>query len=137
MPRTTLAFKAALPALALLLGACAAPPPPPGPDFSVVRFSHDNPDEIVGQKLDGKNTEDGKSFKVKAGSHDLVVVVQRQDTNGKMQYCFATLQYANFKDDEVYNIHEDRLGRKVFLQLRRHTEVLATNEGPLNCSPGS
>ncbi|EIK97235.1 lipoprotein [Pseudomonas sp. M47T1] len=130
-------LKAALAAATLSLCACATPPPNPGPDYSVVRFSHDNPDEVLGEKLDGKSTSDGRTFKIKAGSHDLVVIVQRQDTNGKMQYCFTTLHYAQFKDDEVYNIHEDRLGSKVFLQLRRHTDVLATNTGGLNCSPGS
>jgi len=126
-----------LSALTLLLCACATPPPNPGKDFSVVRFSHDNQDEVLGEKLDGKSTEDGRTFKVKEGSHDLVVVVQRQEANGKMQYCFATLEYASFKDDEIYNIHEVRIANKVSLQLRRHTDVLATNTGGLNCSPGS
>lgn len=137
MLKAKLPLQATLSALTLLLCACATPPPNPTQDYSVVRFSHDNQDEVIGEKLDGKNTEDGRTFKVKAGSHDLVVIVQRQDPNGRMQYCFATLSYAQFKDDEVYNIHEDRLGRKVFLQLRRHTDVLATNTGGLNCSPGS
>lgn len=124
-------------ALALSLAACATPPPAPGPDFSVVRFSHDNQDEVLGEKLDGKTTEDGRTFKLPSGAHDLVVIVQRRDTNGKMQFCFATIEYAQFKDGEVYNIHEQRLGDKVSLQLRRHTEVLATNTGRVNCSPGS
>ncbi|WP_455925236.1 PA0061/PA0062 family lipoprotein [Pseudomonas putida] len=130
-------LKTALCGLTLALCACAAPPPPPGPDFSVVRFSHDNQDDVLGQKLDGKTTEDGRTFKIPAGSHDVVVIVQRRETNGKMQYCYANISYANFQDGEVYNIHEQRIGDKVSLQLRRHTEVLATNNGGLNCSPGS
>ncbi|WP_277964152.1 PA0061/PA0062 family lipoprotein [Pseudomonas sp. RIT-To-2] len=137
MLKTTRPAKAVLCALTLSLGACATPPPNPGPDFSVVRFSHDNQDEVLGQKLDGKTTEDGRTFKIPAGSHDLVVIVERRDPNGKMQFCYAKIEYAQFKDGEVYNIHEQRIADKVSLQLRRHQEVLATNTGGLNCSPGS
>ncbi|WP_213880898.1 hypothetical protein [Pseudomonas sp. dw_358] len=119
-----------------LLSACAGPMPKPNPKDAWIGIRDDSQNVVVAEKVDGKNTADGRFFEVKPGTHKLQVMVYDERTNDDTQTCSADLSYSDFKAGEHYRVVESDLGFRLSANLMdAHGNVLA-HTGPLHCTAG-
>ncbi|KPW81941.1 putative Lipoprotein [Pseudomonas syringae pv. cerasicola] len=110
-------------ALALTaLSGCAGPLPAVSPDMAWVDMRTITGQLIMGDKLDGENTYDGRYFQVTPGSHELQVRYDYEYRSGGMgmigdEYteitCYVSVRYDHFAAGQRYVLEVRSLANSV------------------------
>ncbi|KMT56507.1 PA0061/PA0062 family lipoprotein [Pseudomonas fildesensis] len=134
-----------LPAVALLLSACASTPiPPVDPQQAWVDFATPTPGAklVMAQRLDGKNLNDGRYFQMPPGSHELMVRFDFEVPAGAglgglgqtmYRTCFMTLEYKNFQAGQRYVLEGRSLAFTPNIRLYNAARQLLAEERSVNC----
>lgn len=123
-------------AAACLLSACAGPVPKQDPSEAWIGLRDDGQDVLLGERVDGKNTYDGRFFEVKPGGHDLQVMLYDERTNDNTETCQADIQYSGFKAGQRYRVVETNLGNALSATLQDVHGATLAHSGPMDCMPG-
>lgn len=134
-----------LPAVALLLSACASTPiPPVDPQQAWVDFATPTPGAklVMAQRLDGKNLNDGRYFQMPSGSHELMVRFDFEVPAGAgfgglgqtmYRTCFMTLEYKSFQAGQRYVLEGRSLAFTPNIRLYNTARQLLAEERSVNC----
>ncbi len=130
--------------LATLAG-CAGPLPAVNPDMAWVDMRTITGQLIMGDKLDGKNTYDGRYFQVTPGSHELQVRYDYEYRSGGMgmigdEYteitCYVSVHYDHFAAGQRYVLEVRSLANSVDAWLydaERKVVAEEEEEGGVHC----
>lgn len=128
-----------IPALSavLLLSACAGPMPKADPSEAWIGLQEEAPNDLMAERVDGKNINDGRYFEVKPGAHRLdVTLFEEEAGDDNQQDCRGHVTYGNFKAGEHYTLVESSLGTTVRAELKDgHGKEVAQTED-FSCMPG-
>ena len=130
--------------LATLAG-CAGPLPAVNPDMAWVDMRTITGQLIMGDKLDDKNTYDGRYFQVTPGSHELQVRYDYEYRSGGMgmvgdEYteitCYVSVRYDHFAAGQRYVLEVRSLANSVDAWLydaERKVVAEEEEEGGVHC----
>jgi len=128
-----------IPALSavLLLSACAGPMPKADPSEAWIGLQEEAPNDLLAERVDGKNINDGRYFEVRPGAHRLdVTLFEEEPGDENQQDCRGHVEYNNFKAGEHYTLVETSLGTNVRAELKdAHGQEVAQTED-FSCMPG-
>jgi len=123
--------------LVLLLSACAGPMPKQDPGEAWIGLKEEGNSDLMAERVDGKNINDGRYFEVTPGAHRLdVTLYEEEPGDDNQQDCQGRVEYKNFKAGEHYTLVESSLGTTVRASLKdgHGKEVAATQD--FSCMPG-
>jgi hypothetical protein len=109
-----------IPSLSLvcLLSACAGPMPKADPSEAFIGLEQPGSDDLLAQRVDGRNVNDGRYFEVKPGAHRLdMTLISGADGNSADLNCMGRLDYSGFKAGEHYQIDASSEGLKAGVSL--------------------
>jgi len=123
--------------LVALLSACAGPMPQPDPSEAWIGLQEEAPNDLLAERVDGRNIDDGRYFQVRPGAHRLdVTLFEEPAGDANQEDCTGHISYSAFKAGEHYTLVESSLGQSVSAQLLdSHGKPLARSED-FNCMPG-
>lgn len=90
--------------LVLLLSACAGPMPKQDPAQAWIDLKEEGTSDLMAERVDGKNTRDGRYFEVTPGAHRLDVTLYEGATGDQNQVdCQGDVKYPAFKAGSITN----------------------------------
>ena len=123
--------------LVLLLSACAGPMPKQDPSEAWIGFKEEGNSDLMAERVDGKNTQDGRFFEVMPGAHLLDVTLYEGATGDENEVdCQGKLNYTGFKAGEHYELIESSLGPEVSARLVDSHGKEVAHTADFNCMPG-
>lgn len=88
--------------LVLLLSACAGPMPQPDPKEAWISLEEEGPSDLLAERVDGKNVDDGRYFEVQPGAHRLDVTLFEEVGGDSNQVdCHGHVSYPNFQAGSI------------------------------------
>ncbi|AVB17905.1 MULTISPECIES: PA0061/PA0062 family lipoprotein [Pseudomonas syringae group] len=130
---------------ALTLAGCAGPLPAVDPGMAWIDMRTLTGQLIMADKLDGKNTYDGRYFQVTPGSHELQVRYDYEYRSGGMgmigdEYteitCYVSVRYEHFAAGQRYMLEVRSLANSVDAWLydeKRNVVADEEQEGGVHC----
>lgn len=109
-----------IPGLSLicLLSACAGPMPKADPSEAWIGLEQPSSADLLAQRVDGRNVNDGRYFEVKPGAHRLdMTLLSGADGNSTDLNCMGSLDYNGFKAGEHYQVNASSEGLKANVSL--------------------
>ncbi|WP_085596366.1 MULTISPECIES: hypothetical protein [unclassified Pseudomonas] len=128
-----------IPALSLVLAlsACAGPMPKADPNDAWISLEEEAPSDLMAERVDGKNVDDGRYFQVRPGAHRLDVTVFEDSTgDSNQQDCNGHVSYSGFKAGEHYKLVESTLGTEVRARLYDGQGKQVASASGFRCMPG-
>ncbi|AKA25102.1 hypothetical protein [Pseudomonas chlororaphis] len=123
--------------LVLLLSACAGPMPKPDPGEAWISLEEEGPSDLMAERVDGKNVDDGRYFEVQPGAHRLDVTLFEEVGGDSDQVdCRGSVSYPNFKAGEHYKLVESTLGTEVRARLYDGKGKQVASARGFECMPG-
>lgn len=126
-----------LPGLGLvcLLSACAGPMPKADPSEAFIGLEQPGSADLLAQRIDGQQVNEGRYFEVKPGAHRLdMTLISGADGNSLDLSCTGHLSYSEFKAGEHYQVNASSEGLKAGVSLMdSHGNQLAQSRG-FRCS---
>ena len=123
--------------LALLLTACAGPMPKQDPGEAWIGLQEEGNSDLMAERVDGKNINDGRYFEVTPGAHKLDVTLYEGATGDENEVdCQGNVNYQNFKAGERYKLVESSLGTHVSATLVDASGNEVAHTADFNCMPG-
>jgi len=123
--------------LVLLLSACAGPMPQPDPRQAWISLEEEGPSDLMAERVDGKNVDDGRYFEVQPGAHRLDVTLFEEVGGDSNQVdCRGQVSYPNFKAGEHYKLVESTLGTEVRARLYDGEGKQVARVRDFECMPG-
>ena len=84
--------------LALLLTACAGPMPKQDPGEAWIGLQEEGNSDLMAERVDGKNINDGRYFEVTPGAHKLDVTLYEGATGDENEVdCQGDVNYQNLR----------------------------------------
>ena len=104
--------------MVLLLSACAGPMPQQDPSEAWISLKEEGNSDLMAERVDGKNVNDGRYFEVTPGAHRLDVTLFDGATGDENQVdCQGKVNYTGFRAGEHYELIESSLGPEVSARL--------------------
>jgi uncharacterized protein YaiE (UPF0345 family) len=104
--------------LVCLLSACAGPMPKADPSEAFIGLEQPTSADLLAQRVDGHNVNDGRYFEVKPGAHRLdMTLISGADGNSLDLNCMGQLDYSGFKAGERYQVNASSEGLKAGVSL--------------------
>jgi len=104
--------------LVCLLSACVGPMPKADPSEAFIGLEQPASADLLAQRVDGQNVNDGRYFEVKPGAHRLdMTLISGADGNSLDLNCMGRLDYGQFKAGERYQINASSEGMKAGVSL--------------------
>ncbi|MGN7741018.1 PA0061/PA0062 family lipoprotein [Pseudomonas sp. 22526] len=123
--------------LVLLLSACAGPMPQPDPKEAWISLEEEGPSDLMAERVDGKNVDDGRYFEVQPGAHRLDVTLFEEVGGDSNQVdCRGHVSYPNFQAGEHYKLVESTLGTEVRARLLDAQGKQVARVRDFECMPG-
>ena len=123
--------------LVLLLSACAGPMPKQDPAQAWIGLKEEGTSDLMAERVDGKNTRDGRYFEVTPGAHRLDVTLYEGATGDQNQVdCQGDVQYKAFKAGEHYQLIESSLGPEISTALVDSSGKEVAHTADFTCMPG-
>ncbi|AZD07893.1 lipoprotein, putative [Pseudomonas chlororaphis] len=123
--------------LVLLLSACAGPMPQPDPSQAWISLEEEGPSDLMAERVDGKNVDDGRYFEVQPGAHRLDVTLFEEVGGDSNQVdCRGQVSYPSFKAGEHYKLVESTLGTEVRARLYDGEGKQVASVRDFECMPG-
>lgn len=124
--------------LVLLLSACAGPMPKADPSEAWISLEEEEgPSDLMAERVDGKNVDDGRYFEVQPGAHRLDVTLFEEVGGDSDQVdCRGSVSYPNFKAGEHYKLVESTLGTEVRARLYDGKGKQVASARGFECMPG-
>ncbi|AZD29126.1 PA0061/PA0062 family lipoprotein [Pseudomonas chlororaphis] len=123
--------------LVLLLSACAGPMPQPDPREAWISLEEEGPSDLLAERVDGKNVDDGRYFEVQPGAHRLDVTLFEEVGGDSNQVdCRGHVSYPSFKAGEHYKLVESTLGTEVRARLYDGKGKQVASAHGFECMPG-
>ncbi|UCR85309.1 PA0061/PA0062 family lipoprotein [Pseudomonas chlororaphis] len=123
--------------LVLLLSACAGPMPQPDPKEAWISLEEEGPSDLLAERVDGKNVDDGRYFEVQPGAHRLDVTLFEEVGGDSDQVdCRGHVSYPNFQAGEHYKLVESTLGTEVRARLFDAQGKQVASAHGFECMPG-
>lgn len=127
--------------LATLAG-CASPLPAVDPNMAWIDMNTFTGRLVMADRLDGKNTEDGRYFQVTPGSHQLQVRYDYEYRSGGMGImsddlkeitCYIEVQYDHFAAGQRYRLEVRSIANSVDAMLYDAQRKVVAEEGNTHC----
>jgi len=123
--------------LALLLSACAGPMPAQDPSEAWIGLKEEGTGDLMAERVDGKNTRDGRFFEVTPGAHRLDVTLFEGASGDQNQVdCQGNVSYQGFKPGGHYQLIESSLGAQISARLVDGQGKEVAHTADFNCLPG-
>ncbi|PMY60175.1 MULTISPECIES: hypothetical protein [Pseudomonas] len=123
--------------LVLLLSACAGPMPKADPNEAWISLEEEGSSDLLAERVDGKNVDDGRYFEVQPGAHRLDVTLFEEVGGDSNQVdCRGQVSYPNFKAGEHYKLVESTLGTEVRARLYDEKGKQVARVREFECMPG-
>ncbi|MEW7857264.1 hypothetical protein AB2M95_15255 [Pseudomonas chlororaphis] len=123
--------------LVLLLSACAGPMPKADPNEAWISLEEEGSSDLLAERVDGKNVDDGRYFEVQPGAHRLDVTLFEEVGGDSNQVdCRGQVSYPNFKAGEHYKLVESTLGTEVRARLYDEKGKQVASVRDFECMPG-
>ena len=123
--------------LVLLLSACAGPMPKQDPAQAWIDLKEEGTSDLMAERVDGKNTRDGRYFEVTPGAHRLDVTLYEGATGDQNQVdCQGDVQYKAFKAGEHYQLIKSSLGPEISATLMDSSGKEVAHTADFTCMPG-
>ena len=91
--------------LALFLSACAGPMPRQDPSEAWIGLKEEGSNDLMAERVDGKNTRDGRFFEVTPGAHRLDVTLFEGASGDQNQIdCQGDVSYQGFEAGARYQL---------------------------------
>lgn len=136
MPVKSLLLIPAL-SLVLLLSACAGPMPKADPNEAWISLDEDGSTDLMAERVDGRNVDDGRYFEVAPGSHRLdVTLFEFADGDSSQTDCRGHVSYPDFQAGAHYRLVESSLGNDVRVRLYDSQGKQLRHSVELDCMPG-
>src|SRR5471032_1044016 len=104
--------------LVCLLSACAGPVPKADPSEAWIGLKQPNSADLVAERIDGKEVNDGRYFEVEPGAHHLDMKLFSGADGGSTDLnCAGRLDYSQFKAGEHYHLEASSEGEKARVNL--------------------
>lgn len=88
--------------LVLLLSACAGPMPKADPNEAWISLEEEGSSDLMAERVDGKNVDDGRYFEVQPGAHRLDVTLFEEVGGDSNQVdCRGQVSYPSFKAGSI------------------------------------
>ena len=123
--------------LALLLSACAGPMPRQDPSEAWIGLKEEGSSDLMAERVDGKNTRDGRFFEVTPGAHRLDVTLFEGANGDQNQVdCQGDVSYQGFKAGARYQLIESSLGSHINVRLVDGQGKEVAHTADFTCMPG-
>ncbi|WDG53922.1 hypothetical protein [Pseudomonas chlororaphis] len=123
--------------LVLLLSACAGPMPKADPNEAWISLEEEGSSDLLAERVDGKNVDDGRYFQVQPGAHRLDVTLFEEVGGDSNQVdCRGQVSYPSFKAGEHYKLVESTLGTEVRARLYDGEGKQVASVRDFECMPG-
>ena len=123
--------------LVLLLSACAGPMPKADPNEAWISLEEEGSSDLMAERVDGKNVDDGRYFEVQPGAHRLDVTLFEEVGGDSNQVdCHGHVSYPNFQAGEHYKLVESTLGTEVRARLYDEKGKQVASVRDFECMPG-
>ncbi|SFQ06661.1 hypothetical protein SAMN03159489_02438 [Pseudomonas sp. NFPP07] len=123
--------------LVLLLSACAGPMPKADPNEAWISLEEEGSSDLMAERVDGKNVDDGRYFEVQPGAHRLDVTLFEEVGGDSNQVdCRGQVSYPSFKAGEHYKLVESTLGTEVRARLYDGEGKQVASVRDFECMPG-
>ncbi|WDH37724.1 hypothetical protein [Pseudomonas chlororaphis] len=123
--------------LVLLLSACAGPMPKADPNEAWISLEEEGSSDLMAERVDGKNVDDGRYFEVQPGAHRLDVTLFEEVGGDSNQVdCRGQVSYPSFKAGEHYKLVESTLGTEVRARLYDEKGKQVASVRDFECMPG-
>ncbi|AZD15325.1 hypothetical protein PUP66_12975 [Pseudomonas chlororaphis] len=123
--------------LVLLLSACAGPMPKADPNEAWISLEEEGSSDLLAERVDGKNVDDGRYFEVQPGAHRLDVTLFEEVGGDSNQVdCRGQVSYPSFKAGEHYKLVESTLGTEVRARLYDGEGKQVASVRDFECMPG-
>ena len=123
--------------LVLLLSACAGPMPKQDPAQAWIDLKEEGTSDLMAERVDGKNTRDGRYFEVTPGAHRLDVTLYEGATGDQNQVdCQGDVKYPAFKAGEHYQLIKSSLGPEISATLMDSSGKEVAHTADFTCMPG-
>lgn len=128
-------------ALATLAG-CAGPLPAVDPQQAWVDLYTITGKLVMADKLDGKNTYDGRFFQMPPGSHELQVRYDYEYRSGGLGMstsmfneltCYIDVHYDGFAPGQRYRLEVRHIANDITARLYDAERKVVAREGDINC----
>ena len=123
--------------LALFLSACAGPMPRQDPSEAWIGLKEEGSNDLMAERVDGKNTRDGRFFEVTPGAHRLDVTLFEGASGDQNQIdCQGDVSYQGFEAGARYQLIESSLGSHIKARLVDGQGKEVAHTADFNCMPG-